>query len=289
MKGVLPAIAIAAIAFAAIIVIWGMVIYFLIGEHETVVRSGREMDIIKLINEMEWNKRIIPQVIKYSFYQSSYDLGTKGGYFNPDEVSSYNCIPYWRIYDNTYFPDIQENLNKTILYYMNEYANALGMNLPQYNISYQETDEGIAVNLTSDQNLEMSRGSATVGDRSDFATTYNYDIFKIFETGKKFVEENSLLSAVENSASSCGDIKDKLSTELKSIEANNVELEVEEAQSDCNGHSAAIVLVKITDTQKYPVYDYSENTTTDRNMQLRFYVLVGNSQLLEAKTNVCGY
>lgn len=170
---------------------------------------------------------------------------------------------------------------------MNEYSNALGASLPQYQISYQETDEGIMASFASDQTLEMARGIAVVKDESNFSAKYNSNIFKLFETGKKFVEENSVLSIVESSVASCGDIKDNLGTELKSLEANNIVLEVEEAQSDCNGHSAAIVLVKISDMEKHPVYDYSENTTAERNMQLKFYVVVGNSELLEAKTNIC--
>lgn len=287
MKGMAP-IAIAAIALLAITLIYGIVIHWFIGEHESVVRSVRERDIIKLINEMEWGKRIIPQVLEYSFYQSSYSLASKGGYFDSNEVASYNCIPYWRIYDDTYFPDsLEDNLNKTFIKYLNEYANALRINFPRYEITYQEEDDGITVVLEGAENLELERGIAKVEDESDFTGKFNINVFQLFETGKEFVNKDTISSAVKNSANSCEEIKSKLASELEKLESDGIELEIENVQADCKGNAAAIVLVKISDTGEYPVYDYDENTTELRNVQFRFYVVAGNSQLLEAETNIC--
>ena len=287
-KGALPAIAIAAIVMVAITLIWGIIIHWAIGEHESIVRSVREREIIKLINDMEWNKRVMPQVLEYSFYQSSYSLASKGGYFNPNEVPSYNCIPYWRIYDRTYIPDsIEENLNKTFIAYMNEYANALRLGLPRYDVQYQEDGDNVVVSITSSENLEMERGIAKVEDESDFTGKFNVNIFKLFEKGKNFVDEDKISSAVQNSLGACNEIKDTITSELKQIENDGIEFKIMDAQSDCNGNAAAVILVKISGAEKYPVYDYIENTTSLRNVQLKFYIVAGNSELISPETNPC--
>jgi hypothetical protein len=290
-KGIGP-IAIAAIAIVAVMVIWGISIYFLVGEHESIVRSTREREIIKMINEMEWVKKIMPKILEYSFYQSSYSLASMGGYFNPNDVPSYNCIPYWRVYGNTYFPDsIESNLNKTFINYLGRYASKLGLNLPNYEITFQEDEEGVTADMKGGGNLVIDRGIARVEDKSDFSKKFNIQFFDIFETGKKrFVDEDSILPAVINSLDvSCEGQKDKMISELQKLETDQIKLDVIDVQVDCNGHAAAKVLVRITSPEQYPVYDYEDNTTELRNVQLKFFVVSGNAPLIEAETNVCEY
>jgi len=290
-KGALPAIAIAAIAMVAVTLIFGIVIHWAIGENESVIRSVREREIIKLINDIEWSKRIMPLVLEYSFYQSSYSLAGKGGYNNPNEVPSYNCIPYWKIYDEKYAPDresFEENLNKNLKKYMNDYANALRINLPLYDISYKTDEDFVSVDLTSDENLEMERGIAKVEDESDFSGKFNSNIFKLFERGKDFVEEDKISYVVMSSlGKSCEEIDGSISNEVKQLEDDGMELIVEDVQTDCSGHVAAKILVKISDDIKHPVYDHIENTTEMRSTQLKFYVIAGNSGMISADTNLC--
>lgn len=290
-KGVLPAIAIVAIVLLAVIVIWGVSIYFLIGEHETIVRSGREREIIRMINEMEWVKKVIPQTLEFSFYQSAYSLGANGGYFNPNEVPSYDCTPYWRVYDKTYFPDsVDGNLNKTIVKYLSKYSSALGFSLPPYEISFQN-DNGILVNMIGEDNLVIDRGIARVEDNADFSEKFNITFFDMFGNGKnKFVDDDSVLSAVTNSlGASCEDQKDMIASELQKLETGEIKLDIKDVQVDCNGHAAVNVLVRIVSPEKYPVYDYEENTTELRNIQLKFFVVTGNAELIEPEINVCEY
>jgi len=288
-KGALPAIAIAAIVMVAVTLIVGIVVHWAIGENESVVRSVREREIIKLINDIEWNKRTMPQVLEYSFYQSSYSLASKGGYYDSNEVPSFNCVPYWKVYDKTYLPEnIEENFNKTFLKYLNDYANALRLGLPLYKIGYQENDNGIFVELTSDENLEMERGIAKVEDESDFSGQFNVNIFKLVEKGKDFIKEDKISSLVKNSlGASCEEIKNKVMAEVKQLETEGIELDVEDVQTDCGGQVAAKILVKISDIGQYPVYDYIENTTELRSIQLKFYIMTGNSELINAETSVC--
>ena len=288
-KGGLPAIAIAAIVMVAITLVWGIVIHWAIGENESVVRSVREREIIKLINDMEWNKRVMPQVLEHSFYQASYSLASKGGYFNSNEVPSLDCVPYWKIYDKIYLPEnIEENFNKTFIKYLNDYANALRLSLPRYNINYQENDNGIFVTLTSDENLEMERGIAKIEDESDFSGQFDTNVFKLIEKGKSFINDDKVSFAVKNSLGvSCEEIRDKIKNEVKQLESEGIEFDVEDVQTDCGGQVAAKILVKITDITKYTVYDYIEKTTNLRNIQLKFYIITGNSELINVETTVC--
>lgn len=288
-KGIAP-IAIVAIVMLALVLVWGVSIYFFIGEHETVVRSSREREIIKLINEMEWVKRLMPQVLEYSFYQSNYFLASNGDYYDSTAVASYNCVPYWRIYDETYLPDLKENLNKTLIKYMNDYAAALRISLPDYEIDYQDEDGATVVTIKSDGNLKLERGIARVEDNPEFTFKSDTNIFQLFETGKEFVEEDKILSAILAAGTSCDGQKDRIADELQRLDTDTIHLEFDkenDIQIDCNGHAAARVLVEIKDTEKHPVYDYKENTTSLRSMQLNFYVISGNANLIMAETAPC--
>lgn len=122
-------IAILAIVMAALWLISAVFSYFFVGEHEIVKRSAKEREIVKQINAMEWVKRVMPQSIKYSFYQTSYILGKQGGFADLKNVISYKNIPYWRTYETTQFNDakLKENLDKTFVGYLNEYADSLGI------------------------------------------------------------------------------------------------------------------------------------------------------------------
>jgi hypothetical protein len=290
-KGVLPAIAIVAIVLLAVIVVWGIFIGFFVGEHETIVRSGREREIIRMINEMEWVKKVIPQTLEFSFYQSTYSMGANGGYFNPNDVPSYDCTPYWRVYDKTYFPDsVDGNLNKTLVKYLSKYASALGFNLPPYEINFQQ-DNGISVNMIGENNLAIESGIAKVEDSANFSEKFNISFFDMFDNGKeKFVDQDSILSAVTNSlGASCEDQKSMITSEIQKLQTDEIKLDIKDVQVDCNGHAAVNVLVRIVNAEKYPVYDYSENTTSLRNVQLKFYIVTGNGQLIQPETNTCGY
>ncbi|OGW54471.1 MAG: hypothetical protein A2Y81_11735 [Nitrospirae bacterium RBG_13_43_8] len=287
-KGIGP-FAIAAVAVVAVMVIYGVVIGFLVGEHESVVRSVREREIIKMINEMEWVKKIIPQVMEYSFYQSAYSLGSQGGYFNPNDAPSYDCIPYWRVYGSTFYPDsLESNLNKTFETYLNSYAAALQMDLPQYEISFQQDEDGFSVNIIGNGNLVVSRGIARVEDQPDFSEKFSLDFFDVFAKGRNFVEQDSIFSAITNSLGvPCEEQQGMIISELRNLETDEMKLEVQNVQVDCEGHAAATVLVRIFSPEQYRVYDYEENTTELRNIQLKFLVVTGNAELINPEINVC--
>jgi hypothetical protein len=290
-KGIAP-IAIAALIFLGIVLIWGVAIHFFIGENASVTRSSRETEIIKMINEMEWTKRLMPQILEHSFYQSSYSLASNGGYFDPNSVSSHNCIPYWKIYDDVFYPDIEDNLNKSIISYMSKYASNLRIRLPEYQISYQQEDDSTVVNIKSKDMLEIERNSVKVEDESEYTVAFSENPFQIFETGKTdFIDNDVILQAITNSGTSCDDQKGIISSELKKLENDRTKLAFDEdndIQVDCNGHAAVRVLVTIIGSEnKYPVYDFLLNTTEMRNIQLKFYVVSGNANLIEPEIDQC--
>ena len=289
-KGVLPAIAIAAIVMFAVSLIWGIVIHWAIGENENVVRSVREREITKLINDMEWNKRVMPYVLEYSFYQSSYSITSKGGYYNPNQVPSFDCIPYWKVYERTYIPqNLEYEMNESLIMYMSAYTSSLGINLPQYDIDYEYNGNDISVYIMSSENLEIERGIAKVEDESDFEGKYNVNIFDLFEKGVEFANSDAVSSAILNVADECDEIKDAISTEIKGIETDEIKMDVVDTISDCNGNVAAKILVTIDGQGEHNVYDYFENSTSMRNIQLKFYIISGNLELLSPETNSCEY
>jgi hypothetical protein len=78
---------------------------------------------------------------------------------------------------------------------------------------------------------------------------------------------------------------------LKKLENDRTKLAFDEdndIQVDCNGHAAVRVLVTIIGSEnKYPVYDFLLNTTEMRNIQLKFYVVSGNANLIEPEIDQC--
>lgn len=134
-KGIAPVVAVALIGVVAILVVEGVFLTNFIVRMESVVRAIKEGEIILAINEMEFVKKALRQALPYSFYQASYYIAGRGGYSDFGSTPSYNCIPYWRSYATTNYPNnykdvIAENLLKAF----NDYGGSLEdpVSIPEY-------------------------------------------------------------------------------------------------------------------------------------------------------------
>jgi len=134
-KGV-AVLAIALIGMLVAVVVEGVILVNFVFRIELSIRAAREAEIVKKINEVEFVKRGLDKTLIYSFHQASYFIGSRGGYSNFGSVPSYNCIPYWRVYDSTNYPtDFFENIEGDSLERLNSYTQSLsnGVSAPEYN------------------------------------------------------------------------------------------------------------------------------------------------------------
>jgi len=140
-KGLGP-VAIALIAIVVILVTEAVFLTNFIVRVESVVRTIREGEIILAINEMEFVKKALNQALPYSFYQSFYYIASRGGYLGFGHIPSYNCIPYWRNYAATNYPNnLKENLAEVLLKTFNGYGSKLEdpVSIPKYtSVSIEE-------------------------------------------------------------------------------------------------------------------------------------------------------
>jgi hypothetical protein len=99
-----------------IVLQWGLI------ESSLLFRSLREKAALSSINKFELAKRFQTQALTFSFYKTYDLLGERGGYyqFSPT-VRSTACIPYWKIYDEKFVPNIKKEMGDTIVKIFNKY------------------------------------------------------------------------------------------------------------------------------------------------------------------------
>jgi hypothetical protein len=109
-------IATAVVIIMISLLIESVIVNSLVAELEVMQRSVREVAVINAINLMEFAKGAMQHAVNYTFYQSSDDVLGLSGYCSfdgtpcdqdckaPSNVPTYNCDPFWRVYENTYAP-----------------------------------------------------------------------------------------------------------------------------------------------------------------------------------------
>lgn len=208
----------AALAIASVLVAFAGMYYTNFvqkgGIIEEVVKEGT---ITEAINFVESVKIALEDAVEYSVYKASDDLLKKGGFCELNDKTScteeckiasiptLHCIPWWRIYDQTYAPSeasFVEYLKKQILKRFDEYANAFFIS-PDYcpqppgNINLILDNGQIYARINSGFNKLKYDGKfftiiddATFEDRVDIAT------MKIFNRARKlFIEQDSIRNA----------------------------------------------------------------------------------------------
>src|SRR3990170_1005459 len=118
-KGIGP-LAIALIGIVVAIAVEGVYLANFVIRSEFSTRVAGETLIVQSINELEFVKRALPPAATYSYYQASYYTASRGGYDSLD-VQSYSCIPYWRVYTETDYPDYRTRLSSSLLSIFSEY------------------------------------------------------------------------------------------------------------------------------------------------------------------------
>ena len=129
MKGMAPIIVVVIALVIMLTTITGSAL-FLTAKSETILRTSREVEIVKGINTFELLKTSLSQSLNYASYQAFYAISRNGGYENVPAKSS-NGITYWRIYDDKsgYPPNWSTTIGELARNYLNQYGAALKTSL----------------------------------------------------------------------------------------------------------------------------------------------------------------
>jgi hypothetical protein len=99
-----------------IVLKWGLI------ESNLLFRSLRERAILSSINKFGFAKRFQTQALTFSFYKTYEVLGERGGYYQfPGNLKSRACIPYWKIYDEKFVPNIKKEMGDVAVKIFNKY------------------------------------------------------------------------------------------------------------------------------------------------------------------------
>lgn len=270
--------------------IYGITLAVFIGRTEINSQSLIENGILHSINKMEFVKREIPLAMNYSFDQTVFDLGSRGGYITPQQA--YNCVPYWQLFSSPNIPDYQTNMQTLFLNIFSKYTAALSdssINLPSFQANIDKTG---AITISSDKLLvAQNPGFYYIKDSSTFSEKVNPDLITMFDVGRDFSTE---LSKEISSASSYSDALDKINLLQSSFNAAydnqysfNVQPENNLGASETNFAMRVLVVISTNSPTKYPIFDFSQNKNALENMQLVYYVLSGTDDSVQPQTNEC--
>jgi hypothetical protein len=290
MKAIAPLIIIAFIAAAGITVTEGVIVTNYLVRSENIVRTIREQEIIKGINTMEFSKRGLTQAVLYSFNQASYDISKRGGFFDLSSASSFNCIPYWKTFSTSNIPNFESELSANMLKIFNGYGTVLDVSVPQYTqIEFDKENNMMKLNANGKLRYEK-KDFFIVRDIADFAQLADLKVLKLFEIAKEVA--NELDSSVSSSSSypSALDAAISVSNNVgQKYFGDNIEVVVRPGDNlgSSENNFAMRVLVVIKDNgEKKLVYDFEEKSLAMRNIEFRFYMLLGKEQM-NAETNEC--
>jgi len=286
MKGIGPLVVLIVVGAIAL---YGVLIAYVFGRTTIDQQAQIENSILSTINKMEFIKREIPTAMKYSFYQSSYDVANRGG--DPSATYSYNCIPYWNVFGQDRIPDYQENLNKVFLTIFSKYLSSMSssiVNIPKFQVSVSNSGK---LTISSDQPLVITNAEFyTVKDTSTFSIDVSPDTIGIFAAGKDAA--NQIMETI-SSSSSYSDATNKvldLQTSLDSKYSGHYDIVIQpEGNLGTGGSTFAFrTRVIVSDiNNKYPVYDFSESKNDYKNVALTFYLLAGTDNTVQPQTNNC--
>ena len=295
-KGIAPAIVIAFLAAAVLIVTEGVIITNYLVRTENLVRAIREQEIIRGINIVEFSKRGLAQAVLYSFNQASYDISKRGGFFDlsssssDSSVPSLNCIPYWKTFSTSNTPDFQSELSTNILKIFNSYGTGLDVSVPQYTKIDFNQDKSV---MTLDANGKLrydKKDFFTIRDNANFVQKVDLKILKIFDVAKEVA--NELDSSVSSSNSYSNALDAAISTSNRVGQkyfADGIEVVVSPSENlgSSEENFAVRILVVIKDKgEKKLVYDFEEKSLKMRNTEFRFYMLLGKEQV-QPEVNNC--
>ncbi len=303
-KGAVSLLAIAVIALLSSFAIGGIIGHGLVTQTKYFKRIAAESEILESINWITSIKNALRDALEYAFYQSSFAVGNRGGYYDLSAVHSYRCVPYWREYDDTNYPtEYTANLESALLDVLNEYASELTYEIAtlSYNSVDVEFENGMATIEATTEKIELrgdtAYGSYTIDDAANLKADIETKFSRLFEIGKEnFVDDDKIGKAIAGAVdgfvcdSAQDDVRSAVEDAISDLESSfdysnediSVSLQIANVvfNPDCNSEVAVGVLVKITDeTNQYRVYDSVAEESGMRNIALKFYVLSGNYEI----------
>jgi hypothetical protein len=290
MKGIAPLIIVAFVAAAAIMVVEGVIITNYLVRSENIVRAIREEEIIKGINTVEFAKRGLTQAVLYSFDQAAYDISKRGGFFDLSSTISLDCIPYWKTFSTSNMPDFESELSTNMLKIFNSYGTALDVSVPRYTKIDFDKDKS-EMRLNADGKLMYEKQDFfTIKDTADFIQHVDLKALKMFEIAKETASE--LDSSISGSGTYSAALDSTISVSNKigqKYYADDVEIIIKPGDNlgSSENNFALNILVSIKDNgEKKLVYEFTEKSLAMRNIEFRFYMLLGKQQT-SPETNEC--
>lgn len=221
-KGIASIILLALVAGIGIITLEGIIVTNFVAKSETVIRTVRETAILEAANAMEFLKRSLQQAVKYTFYQTSYDVAKKGGYAYFENTNSWcfeRGIPYWRNYSRTFqdSESVKRNFTDSAVEifdcysekYTEQYLEDIDISLevPDYygetepkcgNVTYKSIsplEAGIINDKCRDKGLKSSAGGATFFEKNaNFSEATSLMTFSLHQEGLDwFVSQDSFM------------------------------------------------------------------------------------------------
>jgi hypothetical protein len=221
------AILIAAVVLAVVVGITGVIYANFIFRIQSTLEMVREQYIIEAINAMENVKISLQDSIEYAVYDASRDVLANGGFCDRSDlenceekckvasfVPTYQCKPYWRIYEDIYAPE-SEGTERSLLTYMknrtlqifNSRASLWRPIAPAYCLlsvgkihmsRLTGPDEGFYVMLSSfdpvtneENKMSYSSNFFTVSDHSSFKESVKVNTMGILEVARqKFIDSD---------------------------------------------------------------------------------------------------
>jgi hypothetical protein len=288
MKGIGPLIV---LAIVGAIALYSLILAVVIGRTEINVRALVEKEILSAINRMEFTKREIPVAIRYSFYQASFDLANRGGY--ETFGTSYNCIPYWKVFSQNNIPNFETNFKNVFLKIFSKYTSDLSdytLSFPKFQVNFDK-DSGKLDVFSSDNILIQNPNFYVLKEKASFTQTVDPQIFIMFDIGKEITER---LSHEISSSSSYSDalqktltVQDEFNTKYVGQYTIILQPENNLASNENNFAFRTLVLITSSSNDKYPVFDFSQNKNIYANFKLAFYLLDGKDTSVEPQTNAC--
>lgn len=217
MKGVVSILAVFGIAAITTMIFSGTMFNVLFGTTYSYMEVLKEKHLISAINQLKFAKLAAVNALRYSLYQASFELASKGFC---EEGLCYGGI-YWRNYSEINKAPTLENVTALIgnetAEVFNEYANEIEesfglldgfeLSLPEidpnsneFNVSY---DNFIEVNVST---MKKVRKMVGIGEGSYVADSFTFSIVeflpttKLFESARKLFVERDLIGEAVNYA-----------------------------------------------------------------------------------------
>jgi len=294
-KGIAPILVVAIVG----VLLEAVVLTNFVQRTEHLIRTVREAEIMQAVNNIELAKKSLQQALIYSTYQGYYNAANSGGYADLKSVDTYDCIPYLRVYGTTNFPaDYEKNTRDSILKVLNSYAKSINypyLTMPEYtNVKIGKNN----ITATSAADLDHKTDLFEIKNNPSVSADFDFEIKKMFEfTKQNFIDSDRLGDAARQGSDhkdamiKIVNLESTMQNEIKSF--GNYEISLTAFKVSSSDSSFALrVLVKIIDKNSgsdkgYPIYDLSENTTKERNIEMKFYVLTGKGEQRNPDVNEC--